>query len=300
MSQYAYIGFGGPSLEDHKLFRHELNLSHLVSIESEREVFERQKINIPLDGLLCHHLTSSELVSRLETIIEEAGIGSDRNIIAWLDYVSPKDLKGQFGELQELLGKLQSGDIGRITVNANPRSLGESVGENHPDIQSTRLACLRERIGDLLPVDVDSVDVETNRYPQLLFRVMKRVCSQALSGRNLSFVPILQEVYADGQQMASVSGIVLTSNDIGGFLDTTGLSSWEFYSANWTAVEHIDFPDLTIRERLQWDRLSATEGDGDVIREFSAAFGTEEDTLQIFRGYKRYQRFLPHFHHIVY
>lgn len=97
---------------------------------------------------------------------------TDHNIF-WLDFVSPSGLGAQLADYTTLLERLNPGDIVRITLNANPDSLGKK-SENPDSIRAARLETLRSRVKDAyLPPELTAECLTRHNYPITLLKILK-------------------------------------------------------------------------------------------------------------------------------
>jgi len=79
ISDYQYIGFGGPFLEDFKLLHASLRLKNMTSLEQSEEVVKRQKFNKPVSSINPLKKTSGEYLTEFDF---------DSPSIVWFDYTS--------------------------------------------------------------------------------------------------------------------------------------------------------------------------------------------------------------------
>lgn len=114
ISEYRYIGFGGPFLEDFKVIHHELKIKDMISIENNKNVMNRQKFNKPLS---CIRIPD-DIKSSSEFLLEHS---FDKKTILWLDYVSFRELPQQIQDIRMSLNKMGNGDILKITLNGNSK-----------------------------------------------------------------------------------------------------------------------------------------------------------------------------------
>src|SRR5262249_52917928 len=145
-------------------------------------------------------------------------LGYDENVqtIIWFDYTDPSALGEQTQEFRALLPILDNGDIVRITINANPaavytansRNLGRR--ESADEIHEERLLRLRNRLAEFHPPNASSEDMTHARFPVVIARAFSLAARSALSSLSPNeFVPLSIVRYADGQQMLSVTGMIL-------------------------------------------------------------------------------------------
>ena len=116
------------------------------------------------------------------------------------------------------------GSILRVTLNANPASLGnpdpkdlsvEVEGEASedravkPTIQEWRLARFKERLGALFPSGLTAEGMTFKTYGPSLLRALKlAVDNEVLSFRDRRIVWALATHYADGQPMVTAALVV--------------------------------------------------------------------------------------------
>ncbi|MDX6913592.1 O-methyltransferase [Pectobacterium carotovorum] len=250
ISEYVYIGFGGPFLEDFKQVHNMLKVNKMISIEGEANVHKRQQFNKPLS---CINLgdrpeMSGDFINRYNF---------DDKTIIWLDYASPSDLNSQLNELVNLITKLKPKDIFKITLNANPESLGKEPGTRDP--RPFRYQKLNDILTDsFLPVESTESDVSFKKYPALLINAVKRAVENGLRGRSdIRIHPLTGFVYKDGQQMVTLTAIVLDNSDEeeAKFLNYSRIRNWPFYAGEWIKPKDINVPVMSLKERIHIESL---------------------------------------------
>lgn len=117
-SQYVYVAMGGRFLEDFKLVNDRFAIEHMFSIESDRITCDRQAFN-RLGFIDCRHQTTGEFIDDLDVFVSRH---KGRRLIVWLDYTMANKRGMQLSELRQLVSKLASGDVVKITLNANSQS----------------------------------------------------------------------------------------------------------------------------------------------------------------------------------
>ena len=147
--RYMYISLGGPQLEDQRQIHRQFGFTSLVSLEEDLVAYQRQLFNLRPSCITCLNQTTHDFVIDFDKFMEQF---SDKTYIVWLDYTSPSKRLEQLNEFQILLGKMQSGDLLKITLNVNPDTLGASrKGESPDDLQARRLPYLRRQLDDYFP-----------------------------------------------------------------------------------------------------------------------------------------------------
>jgi hypothetical protein len=251
ISKYDYVGFGGHSLEEFKYIHDRFGLENMISIESDPEVFKRQKFNQPYS---CINITNQESRDFIN------GYDRQNKTIIWLDYVEPSKLRSQVEEFQQIILKLGVLDIVKITLNANPSSyITTSEIASPVEIEKSRIDKLKEMLGeeDLFPsADILGNMMMTKGFPFALTLILKYAANLALTGKkDIYFQPLASFSYADGQQMMTLTGIILEQEKSEEFFDRTELKSWELINVDWSKPFSINIPDLTIREKLYIEQL---------------------------------------------
>src|SRR4051794_5607510 len=84
---HLYIGFGGPSLEDFKLFHSRFGNTGLLSIEEDETTYKRQMANRPFSCVRLLNTRSGDFIAEYELILGRQGLDPNSNSIIWLDYV---------------------------------------------------------------------------------------------------------------------------------------------------------------------------------------------------------------------
>lgn len=295
----AYLSMGAYPLEDHKLVHRMLGIKRLIAIDGDENVVARQRFNRPVDTFRCFKLKSGELIERLDQTLNEADCGDAEGLIFWLDYTSPAQLGEQIREFESLLDKLKSGDIVRVTVNAHLPTLGEAKDKEGKPIEASQLkenrfATLKTRIGDYLPSDAKASDMTPDRLPLLISQAFGKAAANAMPvSADNTFAPLSVVRYADGQQMLSMTGMVVPRTEKAELRARLDLSSWPFASEEWKIVHRLEVPDLTLRERLFLERAAATSDYEEVSKTLDFVF-SEGMSIEVFLdNYKDFYRFYP-------
>jgi len=292
LENYHYIGLGGPFLEDFRLVHGRLGIAKMTCVETEEQVHKRQVFNRPIASIACVHRT-------LEDYLDETDF--DTPVIIWFDYTEPKGITKQIERFARTIGTVPVGSVLRVTLNANPTSLGNPDPEDlsvqiedeasddrgaKPTIQEYRLARFKERLADLCPSDVTPADMSFKRYGPTLLRAIKlAVDNEVLSYRDRSIVWALATHYADGQAMVTAALIVAPRDDTG---IGEVVKGWEFYATT-DAPHRVDLPALSTLERLTMESNSNAEN---VMGFMLPKSDMGEDPFEVF---KKFYRIYPHF-----
>lgn len=300
ISDYTYIGFGGPFLEDFKALHSALRITKMVSIESDANVCKRQEFNRPATFVELRHKNSGDFIRTHDFA---------NDTIVWLDYTAPKDLYLQLSEFQSLVGKLGKFDVAKITLNANPSALGGSA--SGPALHAERRDALVKRLGDYCKFELNDEDVLPRNYPTILLKAVHSSLGDLAMRASGEFFQILTAfVYKDsGHQMLTVTGIVLNAKDDGekqAFLDTSRIESWPFKNLDWSAPIEISVPSLSAKERMALDSalpLNNSGQEGDDLSQHLGYCPCEAadipDTKVLLANYAKFYRAYPLFSRVV-
>lgn len=282
---YAYISMGGNHLSDHLAIYRRAGLRKLYAFDSDPVVVMRQRFNAPFEGIVCEPHTSAELVSRIDGIVGSMNVN---NIIVWLDYTEPKHLD-QLGEVQSLSKSLQAGDILRVTMNVDFRTLHKREVELNDrekglPVDEKRAALMKRALGGFLPRRITRIGQDG--IPGAVAESVARACEMGLEDgpRSKRPKPLLVTEYRDSSAMLTVTMLICDSRG-----EPIMPGSWSFVPPSWSSVERIIAPDLSPRERLALDK--EMHGDANVVASI-LGFPLEPEAV---RSFVRFHRFYPTF-----
>lgn len=288
---YQYVGLGGPFLEDFRLIHGRLGINDMVCIESEDDVHHRQKFNRPVDCIKCEHDT-------LENFLDCTDF--EKPVIIWFDYTDPGTITDQIERFSRTISEVPINSILRITVNANPTSLGKpnddeiavEVGamDGHSGQKKTtqewRLHRFRERLGNLFPVDLHPDGMTFKNYGKSVLRALYlAVEKELLSLPDRKIVWSLATHYADGQPMATATLVVCDPEDS---VVEELVNDWEYHSAPSFPLL-LDMPALSTLERL------TMESRDDARAHLGFELPKSDMGDDPFEAFKRFYRVFPHF-----
>ena len=291
LENYQYVGLGGPFLEDFRLIHARLGLKDLVCIEAEENVHKRQLFNRPIDQIACVNST-------LEDYLDETDF--EKPVIIWFDYTDPKAITDQIERFAQSISTVPVNSIFRVTLNANPASLGtpkpeelavEVEGFERTDgqkktLQEWRLDRFHERLGSLFPSGLKPEEMTFKNYGSCVLRALYLAVENEtlkLSDRNIVWA--LATHYADGQPMVTAT-VVICPEDVKP--TKTLVENWEYHSTP-LAPLMLDMPALSTLERLTME--SCDEAKDKMGFELPKS-DMGEDPLDSFR---KFYRFFPHF-----
>lgn len=298
IKNYNYVGFGSYLFDDFKLVHNNFDIEKMTSLECNDTLIKRAKFNKPLNCIKIVNQKSSEFIEEFNH--------EDKNYIFWLDYTDPSSLGEQFSDFCSLLNQLQNGDVLRITLNANPSSLGGTAGEKADILRRERLENLKSKIDPYLPTDVCPDNLTTSQYPKVLLKALEfGAYSTLVEGFFQERFPVIidSSVYADGQQMVTLTLIVLDNHTMENKILESVFS--DLYS-NYSDLEEtkkllldkpktISIPDLTTKEIMYINSKIPTEQAAKKLaRRLSFVFEDVENT----QNYLDYYRIYPYFREV--
>ena len=166
VAQYAYVSMGGGYLEDFRAIHQGFGIRQMLSFDMDAWVIGRQLVNRPYGFIRCVRAKSEEIINRLDQEREKL-VGSDGNIIIWLDYTEADQRFDQLTDLQNLTSKLIHGDVFRITINAHREAFGSTdkylISKKTEETDAATATewwheQLVEQLGDFLPPERNDSD----------------------------------------------------------------------------------------------------------------------------------------------
>lgn len=293
ISEYLYIGFGGPFLEDFKIMHRELKIKNMISIEIDDDVYKRQLFNKPLSCIKITQQNSRDF-------IDEFDFSKEKHII-WLDYTQP-EYGDQLIEIQNLIERLNEGDVFKFTLNANSANLGNPSDNNRNQLLKYRLDKFRDMIGsDFYPLDLNENNMGSKSFPKCILKSCENAIKKGSSAKNLTPYMLLYCSYKDGQEMVSVTGILLNEKNIDIFKNKTRLSYWRFYANGFLSengnLTKINLPVLSVKERLFIEAGLPSANEEEIINDILGfkLVANEADNNELIKNFIDYYKNFPWF-----
>ena len=278
LEKYHYVGLGGPFLEDFRLIHGRVGIAKMTCIETEEQVHKRQLFNRPIASIECIHKS-------LEDYLDETNL--DLPAIIWFDYTEPKGITSQIERFARTIGTVPIGSVLRITLNANPSSLGRPDGNlSEAELMEWRLQAFQRRLGALFPNGLIADGMKQENFGKSLLHALKlAVEKEVLSFRDRRIVWALATHYADGQAMVTAA-LVVCKNDEKSIDEL--LQAWEFHATT-DAPHRVDLPALSTLERL------TMESNDDAKSKMGFELPTSNMGENPFDVFKKFYRIYPHF-----
>ena len=285
LEKYTYFSLGGAYLEDFRLLYEFCPEMRMVSIESDGEVYKRQKFNLPFRTLKLIEDDLSSYISRYDP--------GDSKSVFWLDYTGLE--YSCFQDFTALLETVASNSMIKITLRSNPRDYWNL---NPPRLKRGQAERFRRKFEAVMP------DGSANppRAPEglaYLLQEMLQVASEKVlppSASGRSFVPVSSFYYSDGTWMFTLTGIVCDVDKAQSV--RRAFRNWEFANLDWSMPTRISVPVLSTKERLHLQRLLPTKtAPGSRLRK-RLGYLIEDDLQQTedaLEQYAAFHRYSPYF-----
>jgi len=299
---HAYVGLGSFALEDHKLMNATFGTRTLISLEVESDVVARQQYNKPLACIKPTNYSTNDFILHRETILAGAGTDPDANIIAWFDMTSAQSVRAHVDSFGELLKGCKTGDVVRVTVDVDSKTLVRKLDAETSDQHHRRqLLQLRELLGPYMSPGATARKLsEKLGIANVIVQAFKLVAEDAFQNdRSRLFQPLSLTTYADGHRMLSVTGAVVKVVDVKKFKKRMNLGSIPGGASAWGSLTNIQIPQLTVWEKLNLDQHINVKTPTQLAAELGFRLHETISTEDLIDGYAMFHRFYPNFRHFV-
>lgn len=273
-TNYQYIGFGGLSFTDFKLFHRELHINTMYSIEGGYNE-NKLEFNKPYS---CIKILCGKSLSMLSTI--ELAQPS----IIWLDYDDCLSID-VFNDLEHILMRIPHGSIYLMSCNRQLRK----------DKTPYSLEELTEIYNNLVPIGLEKDCCSSTKAPDTIRKMLEGDCNNVISDRNkteitkLKFKTLFNLIYEEyrGARMYTFGGIVLNDS-----FDENSLNIGDIDFIDTPEPYEIDIPNLTYREATALNQILNFDEKENYFINNSIIDKDEIDR------YKRYYKYLPNFYDV--
>lgn len=241
LEHYEYVGFGGFEFVDFDLFRRRLGISRMVSYEKD-PVPDRYEFNRPFAGIELKFGSASQYLPFLDKATLR---------IVWLDYLQRLDAEA-LQDASTAASRLAPGSLLLLSINAVPGRPSD-----------TRRDQLVNDVGEeRIPNGVDDETLAKWGLAEVQRRILLGAISDALTarGEGAVFEQLFHFHYADGAQMLTVGGMIVTLGSRQAF-EAAKFDQLDQVSRD-AAPILISAPALTTKEALHLNRqLPLAAGD---------------------------------------
>ena len=273
--EYQYIGFGGLTYTDFKMFHRELHIEQMFSIEGGYPL-TKLEFNKPFSCIQILNGRSIDVLDKIDLT---------KPSIIWLDYDDCLSID-VFSELEIVLRAIPHGSIYLMSCNRQMR--------NHQNMPYTQEE-LRDIYGYLVPRGLDNDCCTEPKTPYTIKKMIELDCINSINDRNklleqkLKFIPIFNFTYEEhrGARMYTYGGIVLNDE-----FDVNLLQLNTFDFIDLKDPYKIEIPNLTHREIMALNQaLNISERERDFIER---KIIDEKDV----RLYKKCYKYIPNYYDV--
>lgn len=285
LEEYTYFSLGGPYLEDCRLLYEFCPEMRMVSIESNGEVYKRQKFHLPCRTLKLEKDDITSYISRYDP--------GDNKSIFWLDYTELD--YSCFRDFMALLETVASNSMIKITLPSEPRKYWklDPLG-----LKCEKAEEFRNMFEAVMP-DASANPPRAQKRLALLLQEMLQIASEKVfppgaSGR--SFMPVSSFYYSDGTGMFTFTGIVCDVDKSERVKQA--YKEWEFANLDWDVPTKISVPTLSTMERLYLQRLLPTKTRPGIRLRKRLGYlieNGERETEEALEQYATFHRYSPYF-----
>jgi hypothetical protein len=233
--EYQYIGFGGLSFTDFKLFHKELHIEKMCSIEGGDLSEARLEFNSPYSFIQIHKDLSTNVLSRIEL---------NRQSLVWLDYDGVLD-NYMFEDLSLLMRQLPVGSIYLITCNRELKSA--ETGEEYTVEQ------FKDKFGTLVPFDITAKGFSSAENHKTIRKMLSTQIEVIMADRvrnteNIKFLQLYNILYQEnrGARMFTFGGVI---TNVEKQISDLNINDFPFICATEKTYE-IKIPNLTFKEEI--------------------------------------------------
>jgi hypothetical protein len=231
---YQYIGLGGVSFTDFKLFHKELHIDQMYSLEGGSFSYEKLQVNLPFSFI--------EIFKEQTTMALEK-IDLNKKTIIWLDYDDA--LKPyMFEDLEILLKKLPIGSIYLMSCN---RELKNDETRDPYTVDEFRIEFENQAPFQLAPIDFSASEGFKLIRKMLLNSIDNTIKDREQNNEeNLKFQQLYNFLYQEnrGAKMYTFGGVIVEKEKT---IQELNLNDFDFIK-EFEDPYRIEIPNLTSKE----------------------------------------------------
>ena len=271
--KYQYIGFGGLTFTDFKLFHSNLHIDIMHSIEGGKYSEKRLKYNSPYGFIQIHKGMSS---------MELTKINFDNKTIVWLDYDGVIE-DYTFSDLSLLIRKMPIGSVYIISCNRELKNQENNLYSSVDEFLS--------RFRELAPSGLKMADLSASNDYKTIRKMLNKAVKNAVNDRNLygetvKFKLLFDIIYQEnhGAKMYTFGGIILDQDYNEQQLE---INDFPFIYKGGDDAYKIDVPNITLKESLLLNSCIGDENYEEKIKDII--------TVADYNKYIKIYKYLPRF-----
>ena len=271
---YQYIGLGGVSFTDFKLFHKELHINEMYSLEGGDFSKEKLQINLPFSFIKIIKERSTIALNKLDL---------DKKTLVWLDYDDTLKLY-MFEDLEILLRKMPVGSVYLMSCNKELKS--DETGEEYTVEE------FREIYGDLAPFELKAKDFSASEDYKTIRTMFSTFINKIMKERDeeIKFQQLYNFLYQEnrGAKMYTFGGVITEKEKT---IQELNLIDFDFIKET-DEPYRIEIPNLTSKEIDLINKNISNEDKLDEIVEKRIVTKTE------ISKHKKTYKYLPNFYDI--
>ena len=271
---YQYIGLGGVSFTDFKLFHKELHINEMYSLEGGDFSKEKLQINLPFSFIKIIKERSTIALNKLDL---------DRRTLVWLDY--DDTLKPyMFEDIEILLRRMPIGSVYLMSCNKELKS--DETGDEYTVEE------FREIYGDLVPFELKAKDFSASEDYKTIRTMFSTFINKIMKERDeeIKFQQLYNFLYQEnrGAKMYTFGGVI---TEEGRTISSLNLSDFDFIKESEDPYK-IKIPNLTSKEI---DLINRNISDEEALKELiNKKIVTESEINE----HKQTYKYLPNFYDV--
>ncbi len=292
-ANYQYIGFGGCSFTDFKLFHRELQINKMISIEEEGFSNEKLELNKPFQCVEIIRGKSNTVLPKIDLSIPS---------VIWLDYDGVLE-RYMFEDIETIFHTLPAGSIFIFSCNRELKKGNYEEFEDQITSKDDRNCPmepdeLKTVFGDLVPFDVEPDACTSEKSNYIIQKMLEKKIRNTISDRNSSkdegigFQLLYNIIYHEnrGANMYTYGGMICDDRTN---LNSVYIDDFDFIVRDTNNPAYkIDVPVLTHREALLLNQILFDE---DKEKELLSAKIFTKNELE---KYKKIYKYCPSFHDV--
>ena len=271
---YQYIGLGGVSFTDFKLFHKELHINEMYSLEGGDFSKEKLQINLPFSFIKIIKERSTIALNKLDL---------DKRTLVWLDY--DDTLKPyMFEDIEILLRRMPIGSVYLMSCNKELKS--DETGDEYTVEE------FREIYGDLVPFELKAKDFSASEDYKTIRTMFSTFINKIMKERDeeIKFQQLYNFLYQEnrGAKMYTFGGVI---TEEGRTISSLNLSDFDFIKEPEDPYK-IKIPNLTSKEI---DLINRNISDEEALKELiNKKIVTESEINE----HKQTYKYLPNFYDV--
>lgn len=297
LANHAYGAMSGFALDDQRRLYRSLGLTRLLAFGAGAALTQRQMFNKPIAIARRVEAGFDEIVSRWQQLFEEEGIEDVDKFILWVRRDAAEDAASGPRQFQQLAGSIGLDGILRITLEidfdkwAGPEFRG---GERLvvADRQEAVRARVESELADFLAPADYGAPMNLNNLCVVVAKAYGNAAADEVAGNTgRIFEPISVVRYGSNPVEITLTGMVTASRNKKALRHAIADGDWPFASAGWDDVKTLLVPDITVKERIELEKIGNDRAR--VLTDLGFDLDVVTGEAGVFESFARFHRYLP-------